>query len=472
MIEIINIEREIKHMIKKNSEKILYFILTAIVLSMSIISLEGPRIGSDTSQYIDMKAYLAPLYPSFLAFLQVFIQSEAFLVYAVVIVQTVFAVCVINSLLEILCKEFSCQALERIIIYVLLLSAYFKAIVGQGSCNLWILTEGLSYSLFYFFVMCSILFLSKKTGKSCALLVFSTVLLAACRTQFLTCFGMVMVYGLYLLYKKKINSKKYFSIGMLVLLGVVSVWGLQCGYKKIADQSEEKSWKKARVVRQLFYFAEESDAEKIDDIKERELFIEIYSEMKSRDYILSEMEGNWLNEVEMYSNRCNESFCILLDESNGYIESHFKDMDSIEKEHLLHKILLNQEDALKIYYFDWFLMALKAIPVALAKGLFIYISPLEIIGIIFSVFIVVFMLTLMFYDIICEKKISKEVAFCGFQLIFLFVNIVTTGFMIRPMPRYLAYSFGIFYISLFMLIIKYVKFYTKRVVITKCSKSF
>lgn len=145
---------------KIDSEKVRYFIIAFILLSIPGIWTKGPWYARDFVEYIEMYAYLPALYPLFLRVLRLLF-GEVIYVYVAILIQTLLAAWVVVNLSWLLCDVFRATKIKSII-FVLLLMTYYKVMLTGVSCNLWILTEGLSYSLFYIFVYYSIIIVKKR----------------------------------------------------------------------------------------------------------------------------------------------------------------------------------------------------------------------------------------------------------------------------------------------------------------------
>lgn len=423
-------------------ERTLYFVVALLSLSVVYVLLKAPWYAGDTPQYIQMYAYLPPLYPLFLAALR-FVFGEVAFAHAAIVIQTVFAACMVVSLTELLSETFKIERKTKGIVFILLLLTYFKVDEYKPNCNLWILTEGLSYSLFYVFVFYSIKYLKDGTCKSFAKLMVSVVLLILCRTQFVVCFGMQVLYLGYQFIGKRMSLKKIFKQGMLVLVGFLCISVIQTGYKQIADKSNEKMFHLTSLGTHLFYYSEEDDVNRIEDKAEKQLFLEIRE--KITDNNVGYKEQSWLDGIKCYRDSFPVIYQLILSEISTYVRQ--MGVDDALVDEVSSQVLNRQIKALDTHFIDWVLDSMKQLPASLARTIALFYEPLQIYCIAYVVIMYGIYMAINVALLIREKKFTIENWLCFFQLAFTIATAIVTQMTIRSIMRYLAYTFGLFYIS-------------------------
>lgn len=428
---------------KINHEKLYYFISALLILSIVTPLIKGPWYGVDTPQYIQMYAYLPPLYPLFLAGLR-FVFGDVAFAYAAIVVQTIFAAWIVVNLLELLCGLFETKRFTKNITFILLLLTYFKVDEYNPNCNLWILTEGLSYSLFYVFVYYSIKYLKENSYSTFIKLVISVALSILCRTQFVVCIGMLVLYFGYQFINKRINLKKAFCLGMIVLLGLACVSIVQAGYKQIANRANVKMFHLASLGTHLFYYSEYEDIDKIEDESEKQLFGQIYKEISDNGWGYEERK--WLDGIKCYRDSFPDIYLLISSEINTYVRQTGIE-NAAEVDEISSQVLNRQIVALGSHFWQWTWDALKQFPASLARTIALFYEPLQI----YCIAYVVIMYGLYIYVnivlLIQARKITNENWLCFFQMAFTFATAIVTEMSIRSIMRYLAYTFGLFYIS-------------------------
>lgn len=438
---------------KYNLEKSIYGIVAFFILGLVFIWLKEPWIGADTPEYIKMRAYLPPLYPLFLKGLNVIFGDIAY-TYVAVFIQTCFAAWIVTCLSELLSNIFKVNKLIKIFIFILLLLTYFKVDEYDPNCNLWILTEGLSYSLFYVFTYYSILFLKKFDYFTFVKLTIAMVMLMLCRTQFVVCMGMIILYIGLLIILKKVNLKKAGYLIAISLVGILCVNAVQTGYKQIADRTNIKMFHLLSLGTHLYYYSEQEDAFNISDTSERQLFLDIYDEMDHNGYLYK--EGTWLDNIKSYR----DNFPFIYNLTATKFRDHVSNMgieDTVEADEVASQILGRQIEAMKLHFWMWVWDSLKQLPASLARVIALYYEPLQEYCIGYVVFFYGVYIILNILLITQTKRIQTENLFCIFQVIFTLANAIVSQMAIRSIMRYLAYTFGLFYISGLLVLLKLYK---------------
>lgn len=431
-------------MIRKYKECIIYGGLAFCILSIGVIWTKGPDIGVDTHKYIEMQDYLPPLYPLFLMVLRTFFGETWYLEMAVLL-QTIFATVSIICLWKLIIKKFRVSKLFEIVIYILLVLTFFKVDELDWNSNLWILTEGLSYPLFLLSVYFSINFIYDRSLKCFFKLCIISVLLTLCRAQFLICFGMLVVFCIFLLLYKKITWKKTILFLFCVFMSLTIVNLAKVEYRKVAVKTNVESYSKLSNIAHLFYYVEYSDGMKIQDDKERALFYKIYEEVKDKEYLYDANEA-WLDEILSYRNQFLPVRTIIEDAVKEYVAQRGI-VDISEAYQIENEVLDNLLEAVEVHFGKWGWVAMKQLPATLARGIALYYEPLGELCVLYAI---VFYTLYAIFNVVLAfkmKRLTKENIFCIFVTIFTFMNAVVSQMMIRSIMRYVAYSFGIFYIS-------------------------
>jgi len=426
------------------SEKIGYFIIAIIVLSIPCIWTKGPWYAPDSAEYVNMYAYLPALYPFFLRVLRVLVGDNLF-VYVAIFLQTLFAAWIVVDLSLLLCDVFEARNVKHII-FILLLLTYYKVMLTGISCNLWILTEGLSYSLFYVFVYYSVIFLKENRYLTYIKLIISIVLLILCRKQFILCIGMAGLYIGFLLLKKKIKSRKTVNLIIITLVGIILASVIQNEYEKIADRTNIKTFNQLSLGTHLFYYSEPEDVSGIEDESEKELFVKIRKKMVESDLGYKGTHEGWLVGVKSYVDSFNPLYSILASEIREYVRERGV-YEAAEVDEIASQVLERQIYALRLHFVKWGWDSIKQFPVTMVKIVAHYYEPLRECCIIFMMMAYIFYIGINILLLVWTKKIQPENIFCLFQIIFTFVNVIVTEMLIRSIMRYVAYSFGLFYIS-------------------------
>lgn len=446
-------------MYRQKKERAVMLIIAVSVLSCGMFFSKGPIIYPDSSEYIAACKYLPMFYPMFLhIFHSIF--GESYLYY-VVVFQTVLAVWASVWLGEIISKLFGVKrVLFRYVILFILLGTFFvenmRLTDGIETCNLWILTEGLSYPLFYFFVIASINLFRKHNISSFLWCLGLAAVLTLCRKQMLACFAMIVIYGLYFLIVRIVNVKMVIICGILFISILGGTIGIQDRYQ--SQGSMKQPFYLVANFSHLFFYAERGDAQFIDDENERQLFLEIYEEVREKKLHCDDAEKSIMGKGNAYL--CN--FNPIIDIACSHIYEYVKQFDKSNEDEdaMVYDILECYIDALQNHKAERTISVIKQIPFVFAVAVAVYpesFAQNRLMGsffLIYSVAVVCFYIMLILYNLFKYKHMTKEVTFASMILIYLIGSGLATTYMIRSMGRYMFYCCGLFYVAIIMLIRK------------------
>lgn len=198
----------------------LLFVLSLAVLSLAAFLLVGSDkyvLFADSRNYIQMKTAegVMPLYPLFLFFNRLLWGTERFLDMVVIEQALIGAVCVIWFVMEIR-KRFSLKYWESYLAYLLALFP-FTTDMPEAMTTQEILTEGLTYALFYVFFIFLLGALLEKNWKKLAVSFLLLFPLSLMRSQLQILFAVCGVAVLYLGFMKYERKKRLLFIGRMLL---------------------------------------------------------------------------------------------------------------------------------------------------------------------------------------------------------------------------------------------------------------
>lgn len=430
-------------------KRMVYGVIAFIFLSVPYIWVD-PQFANDTPEYIAMYAYLPPLYPIFLNFLKILF-GESLFIYAAVLLQTMFAAWIVTCLSELIGEVFQASKFVKVIIFILLLLTYYKADEYHPGCNLWILTEGISFSLFYVFVYYSIIFLKGKAYSAFAKLVVSAAALMLCRTQFIICFGMLVLYIIYIFIINRKEIKRVLCLVVGMAAGVVMVSAVQAGYAKIANPQNVNMFNLLSIGTHLYYYSTYEDTAQIESESEKQLFLDIYEEMCEKGYNYKGKEEKWLDGIISYKDSVLKLRGVVSDNIVEYVrQMGIEDSEQIDQ--IAGQVLGRQVDALASHFWLWTWDALKQFPVTMIRVVAIYpekeyrFALRECLMIYTAVF---YCLYVGLNIVLCIRKkgLQAENILCIFITLFTVGNAIVTEMTMRSIVRYVAYTFGLSYIS-------------------------
>lgn len=202
----------------------LLFILSIVILSLAIFLFAGADeyvLFADSRNYIQIKTAegVMPLYPLFLFFNRLLWGTESFL-NIVIIEQSLIATgCIVWFVLE-LRRRFRLKYWESYLAYLLALFP-FTTDMPEAMTTQEILTEGLTYALFYIFMIFLMGALFDKDWKKLFGSFLFLFLLALLRSQLQILFAVCGVAVLYISFMKYERKKRIFLIGRMLLSLIV-----------------------------------------------------------------------------------------------------------------------------------------------------------------------------------------------------------------------------------------------------------
>lgn len=245
-------DRKRSRLNERQREWLFYGSLVLLALfAFLVVGSREPVMFDDSGAYtkIDLIEGVMPVYPFFLLLNQYLFGLEKYLG-AVVVEQAVFAAACVILFIKTLRDEFRLRYWETYLFFFLSLMP-FTTEMPQSMATQQILTEGLSYSLFYLFVTVLLKTVWTKTYKWFAGSLAMTFVLAMLRSQLQILFVICGVILLYVVCRRNRDGKKgrlwirvaAGTIGGLCicLVGILAVSRIAAGYVNVIRTNEKIS---------------------------------------------------------------------------------------------------------------------------------------------------------------------------------------------------------------------------------------
>lgn len=436
-----------KFFMKKNWNHV-HVVISFIILLFPLAFTKEPHIMNDTVEYVGFFSYLPPLYPFFLRVL-LFVFGEKMYLWIAVILQTMLAAIVIVRLISLISDCYNIQGLWKEIMYCGLILSYYL-MDTQLCTNLWIATEGLSLSLFYIVVICTIKYLIRRNiGTYINLLVWTTVL-TWCRSQFICCYLMIFLYLIGQLVFKYISVKRLLL--SIFLLGIAFV-SMQFGcrvYKHFAVNKFEETYVYQTVGKHLMYYASAEDAEHIEDPDERELFLFILDEIKASGYA-SDVKGRSLVDSAYDYKNYFEHYYAYMGHITEYVMKRHPNANDVEINHEMALVMEHQNEAMKKHIPRWIINSLSQFLPSLGNSVALYTRDYGVPIIIYSLIVICIYIALAIRIIFLKHRLTKEVVFAIVVFIYMIGNALYTNLAVAYMMRYVSYVTAIFYIAFILM---------------------
>lgn len=472
----------------KRRKKELYFIIPIVIFDIFFFFFAGESgyiTMKDTSSYCraDLVEGVMPGYPFFVNMCRVFWGQDY--LDAVAAIQGLFAALSTTIFLLFLKKKFSLKYWEGYLLWIAAILPFAIEMPKYVITHV-IYTEGITYSLFYLFVICVLNTIWKTCWKWYCMAVFIAFFMGMIRPQLMLLLiltGLLLIYLLLRVRKRKILlSLLAGSAGscVIIIVGVLGVFNARTFYTEHIeavfvqriqsgidvpafmegteplDEEEAASIQQndslaqvgSAMICRAFYEAEAEDVQYYDDEDMQEIFKRIYAECDKRQILFPyARQGLWMWEDLTQT----DIYIVASQEIGGFLDEKDSFMDDGQRQKEITQIKIS--------------MALKEIQIHFGRFLY-HCIRLMIPGFISCIFfniesvyllchIVVFLLYIsafvMAVYILRSKKADCDAA--KFMLASLvscvvFVGVVNVVFF--GMQRYFIYNMGVFYCAYYM----------------------
>lgn len=271
---------------KRKRKKDRFHLILLIILALLFffgIGHNGYMLEADSYNYIACNFGREPLYPIFLLLFRV-IFGEGVYFHAVWIFQSLLGVCAVVYCALWMKRRFRLKDGVLYLVFFLLLLPYWFVTVWYTPLGLWtnrILTEGLTFSLYYLFLVAAIKTIYDRKLRDFAIMCLLSVVLSALRSQMLVCFVICLGMMVWLLIAEK-KTREVKRICAACVAVVLAAGGLYCGVKavykyRITDSSEEAETLGLALLSNLLYSSDREDADCYEDPELRMIFEDLYA---------------------------------------------------------------------------------------------------------------------------------------------------------------------------------------------------
>lgn len=443
--------QKIKSVLTENQNSLFKFLLVLIGFFFFFL------LGRENSYILqkDSAAYLAdalsvgvmPLYPLFLRGLKC-IFGDPYFLYVTVIVQGILAILCSVLLTNFLARKFHLKKWHVLIVYILSFLPYAYSL-PQNVVSHEIMTESISFSVFYiYFILVADGLMEKNCRKlniSCIIL----LILLGIRKQFL--FLTVVSFVVYIWYFIKVEkiTKKMLALASLLVAGVAAAMIMAASaFPKLLDVFDESQITDA-LIGKTIYVSDETDVELFETEELKGAFLTLYEyadQDKKLHKYADEYEGEkWIHITEGMNYTTAECWRNLYQyslEENleyEYVEAMQTDIMFI--------LLVN-------HWLDLIVVFIELAIQSLISAIFIKKSEWYVICL-----TITFMLYLCGFILrwICKRKLVKDhkvYEIFDLTMIVLLSNVCILNLLFMGLQRYVVYTFGLFYIALFIMVIK------------------
>lgn len=484
-----------------------------VLLALAVFLLVGSRepvLFDDSGAYTRIKRIegVMPVYPLFLLLNQYLFGLESYLE-AVVVEQGVLAAVCVIGFVKTIRDEFHLRYWETYLVFFLSLMP-FTTDMPQSMATQQILTEGLSYALFYLFVIVLLRTIWRKKYAWFVCSLVTAFALAMLRSQLQILFAVCGVIFLYVVCSRRQDTKKLtawlrilFGIigGLCIcLVGIYTISRVTVGYTNIikangkislfamkvqspeeyeeyllshtsereemtenisegktADELVNRGFTTSQYVSLIFsrgmYEADREDVYLFEDEIVRGLYTALYEAADVEKQLYSYAHsGLWMWQdivggVGQIGKTC-------LEIPSQYYAEHCPEIimsDQFSETRNRHLTLIGMT-LLKAHFSRFLYHTIMMLPQAFICTVFFQIRPIYLLCHLVTLFLYLSAFALMVWGFIDRKTNQKCAEFMALVLGSNAVMVVVISLVFFGQQRYLVYNFGVFYIAYYLLL--------------------
>ncbi|MCH5250256.1 MAG: hypothetical protein J1E98_09990 [Lachnospiraceae bacterium] len=401
---------------------------------------EWLNLTSDSPGYIDYTGGegIMPLYPAFLRLMKV-ILGEKYYLDGAVIVQSMLAVVCTMIFVVLLKRRFGLKLWEELLLYVACMLP-FSIYLPEFGITHQIMTEGLTYPLFYiYFLFLTNFVLDRKYYWGIALIAMSIVLMLV-RSQLMLLMLSTFAAYVYVIIRRlcaRENAKKAIAafLGVLVVAGGIFV--VLFGRKLL----EIPQFTSVLMIRG-FYEADYADKELFETPEMQEIFERVYRAVDEKEYRYVYARQDlymWQDLV------CDRIPAAANPEIGRYLEEHPE--SGLDYKETIRKL----GGTVLLKHFDRYLYhTLRLMIPGFIAAVFWQIGPIYLLCHFIALFLYLYAIG---GSVFClrHKEKSPEAEFMLTVVGFILVMIITVNIMFIGLQRYVVYAMGIFYCAAYLL---------------------
>lgn len=453
-------------MIPKNksdnkSQKVYSFMLLFIsLLFYSFFALyDGVIICADSPSYIDMYTSREPFYCVFLAILRNIFnlfakENNEYYLTAAINIQSLLAALAAWCLADYLKKEFSLSNLQTGIILFIPLATSLLCRFGANRASMYtnsILTEGITCSLFLIYIRFLLEFYYQKSVKHLIIAsIISFILISTRKQMYITLVLLVIVIFLTYFTEKKVKKG---ILAVLIctccIMGSNFIFDMSYNYLVRGELGVHSSDNRF-LATMTIYTSERDYGESIIDENARELFYQIYDICDAKGYLKHSSGYGWYNRVNHFGNNYDH---IQIDTMWPTIEKYVRENFDGGEIYLEEKVDKITNQIIKGLFPNTLIEVLSCCADNVLSGLVTTLAKSTPILFIYSfaVYTLYFILLIVH---IKREGITRLSFLAIFTLLSIVINVVVISMVIFCQSRYTIYNMPIFYITLWLLLVK------------------
>lgn len=419
---------------------------------------KGTILCKDSPQYLQYTNFnsVMPTYPLFISLTKI-IFGETLYIQSIYIIQGIFALIISIIVVRTLQKIFILKPYELILVFIFTLLPYAYTLPEHVSSHE-IMTESLTFPLFYLFFLSILKCVIYKKMKNmiCGSLVL--VVLIALRSQLLFLLLIYISIIIYLFISvSKQNNKLYLlmrkslfiMLFVLLLIGIIFATRRNVAKKNSDDNASQLV---NAFLGKTLYVMKEEDVYFFESEELREIYQQIFWRIDEKQQRLPYSKKGLLK-WEDISYCSNDNMKIGIDELYKYYRDKnsklsYKEilkLSEIAKTKIVKTLLIhNIDNMIKIY--------LYMLPSGFISMVFIQKRNIYTLCTLYAIFFYLVYIVLLCYSY--KKRMKDEIIIGNLVFSISIFNVLTTNLIHYGLQRYFVYTFGLLYISTYLLVRK------------------
>lgn len=458
-----------KESLKRNYDHILLVIITGIVLFT--YGDFAPVFLNDSLGYMEMDIIRSPFYPSFLALFRKIFGVDSYLNH-VIIFQSLLACIAIGFFSYVLRKTFSYPSAISFALYPFMLFPYvIEGIKADGVIyTRAILTEGLSYSLFYFYLCLFLVAFFDTNQKKKLVSLFGLYVLSGflilLRGQMQICLIISILLTLYLIWENRSDKKMRIKMigllfsGFIVATAVTKI--LTYAYTvTVFGESVKPEFTNTTYMINFLYVSDYEDKQLFADSEYAEFINQIFDDWYASGFSYDNKGEGWIeNSVHLMD----ANLYLKLHAYIPMAEDYFGALgyNEIQTYQTYEKIAGEMLPLLAARHFGKWFHGLMALFITGIPDM-VFFEFVKIRGL---CYVISFVLLIAAFGLsvlrLKREHTSKAARLLIAVMIMMLGNLMACCLVIGPTFRYLTYFWGLFYISGFLLLLEFLRSYKKK----------
>lgn len=425
-------------------------LIVCILFYLSFCFVFGVYLSPDSEGYIAMISAREPVYPLLLAFFRKLFGEENYLK-IVILFQNIQMALAVWLLVVFMKRRYF---LTNTLVYVLLGIHFGVACLCQfaaGRSSIYtnsILTEGITMSLWLFFVLAVLYLLETKR------LIYEVIALALAAIMMDTRKQMAIAYlvlfAVLLLFR--IGEEKYWkkmgiSLGLICISLLLALGGNRLYNYSLRGEFAQNTRDMNLVLTTSLYVADREDADLIEEENVRTLFLQVYDLLDAKECNYKYAQEGWRNleshygaHYDMITIETTQDLFPEYARSLGFAEG----MEAEQEADRMSKVIVRS--LLK----DNFVTYAKVYFASMGNG---FVNTVAKKGTLFDAYALVAYLVYLILLAICfHRRDTRDVAWMGLTVfICIVVNVGVTAALIFCQTRYMIYNMALFYMALLIM---------------------